>query len=57
MKSDRTIFETIQDDKGLFNGFGLNLGTEALHAGGIHPMMSTKDVFGNSFTVALPTPD
>lgn len=41
----KSIFEIILQDKRCFNGFGLNLATEALHRAHIHPMLSSQLVF------------
>ena len=43
--SGKSIFEIIQQNKACFNGFGLNLATEALHRARIHPMWSSQLVF------------
>ena len=42
----KTILEAITSDK-LFNGFGLNHTTEALHCALIHPMISASTVFND----------
>jgi hypothetical protein len=43
--SGKSIFEIILQDNACFNGFGLNLATEALHQARIHPMWSSQMVF------------
>jgi hypothetical protein len=43
--SGKSIFEIILQNKACFNGFGLNLATEALHRARIHPMCSSQLVF------------
>lgn len=43
--SGRSVFETILHNNECFNGFGLNLATEALHRARIHPMWSCQVVF------------
>ena len=44
----KSIFEIILQNKACFNGFGLNLATEALHHACIHPMWSSQLVFQQS---------
>ncbi len=44
----KSIFEIILQNKACFNGFGLNLATEALHHARIHPMWSSQLVFQQS---------
>jgi hypothetical protein len=44
-QSRKSIFEIILQNKACFNGFGLNLATEALHRARIHPMWSSELVF------------
>jgi hypothetical protein len=46
--SGKSIFEIILQNKACFNGFGLNLATEALHHARIHPMWSSQLVFQKS---------
>jgi hypothetical protein len=46
--SGKSIFEIILQNKACFNGFGLNLATEALHYARIHPMWSSQLVFQQS---------
>ena len=41
----KSIFEVLLRNKACFNGFGLNLATEALHRARIHPMQSSQSVF------------
>jgi formamidopyrimidine-DNA glycosylase len=41
----KSIFEIMLQNKACFNGFGLNLATEALHRARIHPMWSSQLVF------------
>jgi hypothetical protein len=43
--SGKSIFEVITGEKAYFNGFGLNLATEALHRARLHPMWSSQLVF------------
>ena len=47
-QSGKSIFEVILQNKACFNGFGLNLATEALHHARIHPMWSSQLVFQKS---------
>jgi hypothetical protein len=45
-KCSTSIFRLITTNK-LFNGFGTNHTTEALHCAGIHPMLSSAEVFSS----------
>ena len=47
-KSDKLIFKIILQNKECFNGFGLNMATEALHRARIHLMWSSQLVFQKS---------
>jgi hypothetical protein len=47
-QSGKSIFEILLQNKACFNGFGLNLATEALHRARIHPMWASQLVFQTS---------
>ena len=44
---DQLIFNLLLHNKLFFNGFGLNLATEALHRAKLHPMMSSHTIMNS----------